>query len=122
MLEMVKVLDTLLDKEIKIMFRKLLQEIENAKQELETSRVALEKEVKAANSLAKENKQLLSKIETAEKRGGVLLLSEVDTGLIEKLQSLTPDDNIILLFTPDGSRVEIKHKDTNYSVDKGRIR
>ena len=104
------------------MFRKLLQEIENAKQELETSRVALEKEVKAANSLAKENKQLLSKIETAEKRGGVLLLSEVDTGLIEKLQSLTPDDNIILLFTPDGSRVEIKHKDTNYSVDKGRIR
>ena len=122
MLEMVKVLDTLLDKEIRIMFRKLLQEIENAKQELETSRVALEKEVKAANSLAKENKQLLSKIETAEKRGGVLLLSEVDTGLIEKLQSLTPDDNIILLFTPDGSRVEIKHKDTNYSVDKGRIR
>lgn len=104
------------------MFRKLFQELENAKQELETSRIALEKEVKVANSLAKENKQLLSKIEMAQKQGGVLLLSEVDVGLIEKLQSLTPDDNIVLLFTPDGGRIEIKHKDTDYSTDKGRIR
>lgn len=105
------------------MFRKTLQELENAKQELEASRIALDKETKAANALVKEGKQLLSKIEMAQKQGGVLLLSEVDTGLIEKLQSLTPDDNIVLLFTPDGGRIEIKHKDsTNYNVDKGRVR
>lgn len=103
------------------MFRKLLLQLDNAKQELETSRIALEKEVKTANALVKESKQLLSKIETAQKQGGVLLLSEVDTGLIEKLQSLTPDDNIVLLFTPDGGRIEIRHKDTNYNNKSGRI-
>lgn len=95
--------------------KKLLSELENA-------RKALDKEVTAANKLNKENKQLLAKIESAEKRGGVLLLNDIDTGLIEKLQALTPDDNVIIIFTPDGSRIEIKHKDTNYSIDKGRIR
>jgi hypothetical protein len=104
------------------MFKKLLSQLDNAKQEIEAARLALAKETKAANALVKEGKQLLSKIEMAQKQGGVLLLSEVDAGLIEKLQALTPDDNIVLLFTPDGSRIEIKHKDTNYSIDKGRIR
>ena len=97
------------------MFRKLLNEISEA-------RKALAKEVTAANKLAKENKQLLSQIEAANKRGGSLLLSELDTGLIEKLQSLTPDDNVIVIFTLGGERIEIRHKDTNYTGDKGRIR
>lgn len=75
----------------------------------------LNKEVEVAN-------QLLAKIEMAEKRGGVLLLNDLDAGLIEKLQALTLDDNVIIIFTPDGSRIEIKHKDTNYSNKPGMVR
>ena len=87
---------------------KIIKELIEAKKELE-------KEVKVAD-------QLLAKIEMAEKRGGVLLLNDLDTGLIEKLQELTHDDNIIVMFTPDGSRIEIKHKDTNYSNKLGMVR
>ena len=87
---------------------KIIKELKEAKQELN-------KEVAVAN-------QLLAKIESAEKRGGVLLLNDIDTGLIEKLQELTLDDNTIVIFTPDGSRIEIKHKDTNYSNKPGMVR
>ena len=87
---------------------KIIKELKEAKQELN-------KEVAVAN-------QLLAKIESAEKRGGVLLLNDIDTGLIEKLQALTLDDNTIIIFTPDGSRIEIKHKDTNYSNKPGMVR
>ena len=87
---------------------KIIKELIAAKEELN-------KEVAVAN-------QLLAKIESAEKRGGVLLLNDIDTGLIEKLQALTLDDNTIIIFTPDGSRIEIKHKDTNYSNKPGMVR
>lgn len=87
---------------------KIIKELREARQELN-------KEVSVAN-------QLLAKIESAEKRGGVLLLNDIDTGLIEKLQELTLDDNTIIIFTPDGSRIEIKHKDTNYSNKPGMVR
>lgn len=87
---------------------KIIKELIEAKKELE-------KEVKVAD-------QLLAKIESAEKRGGVLLLNDIDIGLIEKLQELTSDDNVIVIFTPDGSRIEIKHKDTNYSNKPGMVR
>lgn len=87
---------------------KIIKELIEAKKELE-------KEVKVAD-------QLLAKIEMAEQRGGVLLLNDVDIGLIEKLQELTSDDNVIVIFTPDGSRIEIKHKDTNYSNKPGMVR
>lgn len=87
---------------------KIIKELREAKQELN-------KEVSVAN-------QLLAKIESAEKRGGILLLNDLDTGLIEKLQELTLDDNVIVIFTPDGSRIEIKHKDTNYSNKPGMVR
>ena len=87
---------------------KIIKELILAKEELN-------KEVKVAN-------QLLAKIESAEQRGGVLLLNDIDTGLIEKLQALTLDDNVIVIFTPDGSRIEIKHKDTNYSNKPGMVR
>ena len=87
---------------------RIIKELIKAKEELN-------KEVAVAN-------QLLAKIESAEKRGGILLLSELDIGLIEKLQELTLDDNVIVIFTPDGSRIEIKHKDTNYSNKPGMVR
>lgn len=83
--------------------------------ELIEAKLELNKEIAVAN-------QLLAKIESAEKRGGVLLLNDIDTGLIEKLQELTLDDNVIVIFTPDGSRIEIKHKDTNYSNKLGMVR
>lgn len=84
--------------------------------ELREAKLELNKEVAVAN-------QLLAKIEMAEQRGGVLLLNDLDAGLIEKLQELTLDDNIIVIFTPDGSRIEIKHKDTtNYSNKLGMVR
>lgn len=100
----------------------MFEKIKRLLSELEDARKTLAKEVTAANKLAKENKQLLSKIEMAEKRGGVLLLNDIDTGLIEKLQELTPDDNVIIIFTPDGGRIEIIHKDNTNYIDKGRIR
>ena len=87
----------------------------NIIKQLIAAKEELNKEVEVAN-------QLLAKIESAEQRGGVLLLNDIDTGLIEKLQSLTPDDNTIIIFTPDGSRIEIKHKDTNYSNKPGMVR
>ena len=87
----------------------------NIIKQLIAAKEELNKEVVVAN-------QLLAKIESAEKRGGVLLLNDIDTGLIEKLQALTLDDNIIVIFTPDGSRIEIKHKDTNYSNKPGMVR
>ena len=87
----------------------------NIIKELILAKEELNKEVSVAN-------QLLAKIESAEKRGGVLLLNDIDTGLIEKLQALTLDDNVIVIFTPDGSRIEIKHKDTNYSNKPGMVR
>ena len=87
---------------------KIIKQLIAAKEELN-------KEVAVAN-------QLLAKIESAEKRGGVLLLNDIDTGLIEKLQELTSDDNVIVIFTPDGSRIEIKHKDTNYNNKPGMVR
>ena len=87
---------------------RIIKELIKAKEELN-------KEVEVAN-------RLLAKIEMAEQRGGVLLLNDLDAGLIEKLQALTPDDNVIIIFTPDGSRIEIKHKDTNYSNKPGMVR
>ena len=95
--------------------KQLIDAITEAKKSLDNT-------ISESKKLAKENKQLLSKIESAEKRGGVLLLSDIDTGLIEKLQELTLDDNVIVIFTPDGSRIEIKHKDTNYSNKPGMVR
>ena len=101
---------------------RIIKQLIDAKEKLIEAKKSLEKEIAAANKLYTENRQLLSRVESAEKRGGVLLLSELDTGLIEKLQSLTPDDNVIVIFTPDGNRIEIKHKDTNYSNKLGMVR
>lgn len=81
---------------------KLLNDINNAKKELEEAKKELAEEVKTA-------KQLLGQIDTAEKRGGVLLLSDLNEELIQKLASMT-DDNVFVLFCTDGTRLEI-HKE-----------
>ena len=101
---------------------RIIKQLIDAKEKLIESKKSLDNAISESKKLAKENRQLLSKIESAEKRGGVLLLNDIDTGLIEKLQELTSDDNVIVIFTPDGSRIEIKHKDTNYSNKPGMVR
>ena len=101
---------------------RIIKQLIDAKEKLIEAKKSLDNTISESRKLAKENKQLLAKIESAEKRGGVLLLNDIDTGLIEKLQALTPDDNVIIIFTPDGSRIEIKHKDTNYSNKPGMVR
>ena len=88
---------------------KLLNDINNAKKELEEARKVLAEEVKTAKQLQKQNKQLLGQIDAAEKRGGVLLLSDLNEELIKKLSSMT-DDNVFVLFCTDGTRLEI-HKE-----------
>ena len=88
---------------------KILNDINNAKKELEEAKKELAEEVKAAKQLQKQNKQLLGQIDTAEKRGGVLLLSDLNEDLIQKLASMT-DDNVFVLFCTDGTRLEI-HKE-----------
>ena len=101
---------------------RIIKQIIDAKEKLIEAKKSLDNAISESRKLAKENKQLLSKIESAEKRGGILLLNEIDTGLIEKLQELTLDDNVIVIFTPDGNRIEIKHKDNNYSNKPGMVR
>ena len=101
---------------------RIIKQLIDAKEKLIEAKKSLDNTISESKKLAKENRQLLSKIESAEQRGGVLLLNDIDTGLIEKLQSLTPDDNTIIIFTPDGSRIEIKHKDTNYNNKPGMVR
>ena len=101
---------------------RIIKHLIDAKEKLIEAKKSLDSTISESRKLAKENKQLLSRIESAEKRGGVLLLSELDIGLIEKLQELTLDDNVIIIFTPDGNRIEIKHKDTNYSNKPGMVR
>lgn len=107
------------------MFKSIKKLIEQEKELMDAmyeAKKALALEKKEAAALQKQNKQLLSKIEAAEKRGGVLVLSNIDEGLIEKLQALTPDDNVVVIFTLGGDRIEIRHKDTNYNNKSGRIR
>lgn len=74
-----------------------------------------------AKTLQTQNTQLLAKIESAEKRGGVLLLEDLSEDLVRKLQELT-DDNVIILFLNDGTRMEIRKDGTSYRKDKGFIR
>ena len=101
---------------------RIIKQLIDAKEKLIEAKKSLDNTISESKKLAKENKQLLSKVESAEKRGGILLLSELDIGLIGKLQELTLDDNVIIIFTPDGNRIEIKHKDTNYSNKPGMVR
>lgn len=99
------------------MFKKIKELLEKEKE--------LSKEM---NKAAKENKhlqnqsiQLLAKIEAAEKRGGVLLLEDLSEELIKKLQSLT-DDNVIVFFLKDGTRMEIRKESALYKRNEGFIR
>ena len=77
------------------------------KAELEKERVLLESSVKEAKALNKDLKSLKKTIEAYNKQGAVLLLEDLDEDLVKKLQSFT-EDNVIIIYTKSGDRVEIK--------------
>ena len=99
------------------MFKKIKELI----RELDSAKNTLDSYIKESKKLAKENKQLLSRIEAAEKRGGSLLLENLSEDLVKKLQELT-EDNVIVFFLKDGTRMEIKKEGVSYKRDNGFVR
>lgn len=91
------------------------------KAELEKERVLLEAYIKEAKALNKDLKALKKTIDAYHKQGAVLLLEDLDEDLIKKLQSFT-EDNVIIIFCKDGTRMEIKSNETNYRKNTGAIR
>lgn len=103
------------------MFKKLYLELTNARLELAEEELKIKAAIKESEKLRKQNKDLLSKINEAEKRGGCLLLSDLNEELIQKLQLLTDDNVVIIFLENDGSRIEIR-KDNYIQKRAGVIR
>lgn len=66
-----------------------------------------------------EYKNLVKQIDAAHKQNGILLLSDIDEGLINKLTELA-DDKVIILFLKDGTRMEIKQIDKKFRIPTDR--
>lgn len=88
----------------------------------------LEKERLLAKSVNEDSKKLIKKldglkktIDAYQKQGALLLLEDLDEDLIKKLQSFT-EDNVIIIFCKDGTRMEIKSNETHYKKNTGAIR
>ena len=90
------------------------------KAELEKERVLLENSVKEAKALNKDLKALKKTIDAYHKQGAILLLEDLDEDLIKKLQSFT-EDNVIIIFCKDGTRMEIKSNETISKRSTGAI-
>jgi hypothetical protein len=99
----------------------LFAKYKQRKAELEKERVLLESSVKEAKALNKDLKALKKTIEAYHKQGALLLLEDLDEDLIKKLQSFT-EDNVIIIFCKDGTRMEIKSNETNYKRNTGAIK
>lgn len=99
----------------------LFDKYKQRKSELEKERVLLENSIKEAKALNKDLKALKKTIDAYHKQGAVLLLEDLDEDLIKKLQSFT-EDNIIVIFCKDGTRMEIKSNEANYKRNTGAIR
>lgn len=85
------------------MFKKLRELIK----EMEAAYVALNTENKLSTKLQKQNKDLLKTVDSYRKQGAILLFEDLNEELVKKLQSFT-EDNIIVIYTKSGDRVEIK--------------
>lgn len=105
------------EKEAVILFDKYKQR----KAELEAERKLLKESISEAKKLHKDITNLKNTIEAYHRQGALLLLEDLDIDLVKKLQSLT-DDNIIVIFSKDGTRMEIKSTETNYKRENGQIR
>lgn len=91
------------------------------KEELEITKGMLQVANEEAKKICKKLDSLKKTIDAYQKQGALLLLEDLDEDLIKKLQSLT-EDNIIVIFCKDGTRMEIKSESTNYKKSSGQIR
>lgn len=91
------------------------------KAELEKERLLVESVNEDSKKIIKKLESLKKTIDAYQKQGALLLLEDLDEDLIKKLQSLT-EDNIIVIFTKDGQRMEIKSTEVNYKRNTGAIR
>lgn len=91
------------------------------KAELEKERVLAESVNEDSKKLIKKLDSLKKTIDAYQKQGALLLLEDLDEDLIKKLQSLT-EDNIIVIFCKDGTRMEIRKDEVKYNRNEGRIR
>lgn len=91
------------------------------KLELEKEKTLLESSVKEAKALHKDLSALKKTIDAYHKQGAILLLEDLDEDLIKKLQSFT-EDNVIIIFCKDGTRMEIKSNEANYKRNTGAIK
>lgn len=91
------------------------------KLELEKEKALLESSVKEAKALHKDLNALKKTIDAYHKQGAILLLEDLDEDLIKKLQSFT-EDNVIIIFCKDGTRMEIKSNEANYKRNTGAIK
>ena len=85
------------------MFKKLRELVK----EMEAAYVALNTENRLSTKLQKQNKDLLKTIDSYRKQGAILLFEDLNEELVKKLQSFT-EDNVIIIYTKSGDRVEIK--------------
>lgn len=85
------------------MFKKLRGLIKD----MEAAYVALNTENKLSTKLQKQNKDLLKTIDSYRKQGAILLFEDLNEELVKKLQSFT-EDNVIIIYTKSGDRVEIR--------------
>lgn len=81
----------------------------------------LENKIKELESLVSESKSLIETIKAYHSNGACLLLEDMNEVVISKLQSLCNDDNVIVLFTKDGKRVEIMKKQTDTLHTKKKV-
>ena len=91
------------------MFKKLRELIK----EMEEAYIALDTENKLATKLQKQNKDLLKTIDSYRKQGAILLFEDLNEELIKKLQSFT-EDNVIIIYTKSGDRVEIRRDKVDF--------
>lgn len=88
---------------------------------LEREKVLVQAAVEEAKKVYKKLDSLKKTIDAYQKQGAILLLEDLDEDLIKKLQSFT-EDNVIVIFCKDGTRMEIKSESTNYKKSSGQIR
>lgn len=90
------------------------------KAELEAEKAIIKEVIKEAKTINKDMKALKKTIDAYHKQGALLLLEDLDEDLVKKLQSLT-EDNVIVIFCKDGTRMEIKSTETNTKRNTGAI-
>ena len=99
----------------------MFEKYKQRKAELEKERVLAESINEDSKKLIKKLDSLKKTIEAYQKQSAVLLLEDLDEDLIKKLQSFT-EDNVIIIFTKDGQRIEIKSTEVNYKRNTGAIK